>query len=274
MIKINTETCIGCKKCLKDCYLKDIVLLDGKASPNNTNCIKCGHCIAICPVNAVSTDEYNMDEVISYDKESFTINSDHLMNFIKFRRSIRQFKKLPVEDSKIHKIIESGRFTQTGGNYQNVSYIVVKNQLKELKDLTFETLNTIGKNMLAHLKEDDTQMRMLAKDYYIGLSEFYKENPLENDRLFNNAPLVIIVAADQEVDAALASSNMELMTNTLGLGTMFSGFFAMAAAESQEIQAFLNLKEGMKIVICMVIGYPDVQYVRTVPRKKALVDWK
>ena len=40
---------------------------------------------------------------------------------------------------------------------------------------------------------------------------------------------VIIVTANSEVNGALASSNMELMTNALGLGTFFSGFFVRAA---------------------------------------------
>ena len=37
---------------------------------------------------------------------------------------------------------------------------------------------------------------------------------------------------------------------------------------------FLGVKEGKKIVTCMVIGYPDVKYFRTVPRKEADISWK
>jgi len=41
---------------------------------------------------------------------------------------------------------------------------------------------------------------------------------------FKGAPLVIIVSARNEVDAALASSYMEIMAESLGLGVLYSGF--------------------------------------------------
>jgi len=62
-MKIDTEKCIGCGQCVKDCFPNDIKIVDGKASIKNITCIRCGHCIAVCPKNAVSTDEYNMEDV-------------------------------------------------------------------------------------------------------------------------------------------------------------------------------------------------------------------
>ena len=47
---------------------------------------------SICPVKAVSTDDYDMSEVIEYKKEDFQIEPERLLNFIKFRRSVRRFK--------------------------------------------------------------------------------------------------------------------------------------------------------------------------------------
>lgn len=272
-MRVDVEKCIGCGQCVKDCFPNDIEIADGKAKINNVTCIKCGHCIAICPKNAVSIDEYDMGDVKEYNKEEFSVDADQLLNFIKFRRSIRHFKKREVEEDKIAKIIEAGRFTQTGGNFQDVSYIVVREGLQELKALAFETLNEIGKNILANLNQETMKFKRYAKTF-IRLYELYKENPNENDKLFFNAPVVIIVTADSQVNGALASSNMELMTNALGLGTMFSGFFVNAAQKSKEIKEFIGLKEGKQIVTCMVIGYPDVKYLRTVPRKEADISWK
>ena len=92
MFKVNKEKCVGCKLCVKDCFVNDIEMIENKAYIRNETCFKCGHCIAICPQNAVSTDDYNMDEVVEYNKENFDIDSDNLLNFIKFRRTIRYFK--------------------------------------------------------------------------------------------------------------------------------------------------------------------------------------
>lgn len=273
MMIIDGERCIGCGKCVKDCFPKHIEMVEGKARMRDVVCMKCGHCIAVCPQNAVSMDDYNMEEVKAYNKEEFSLDADHLLNFIKFRRTVRQFKNKEVEEEKLSKIIEAGRFTQTGSNMQDLSYIVVRQSLQELKDLTMVALGKMGEDMLANTTSENSLLQRYAK-MWIKMYEAYQENPEENDKLFFNAPAIIIVVADSQVNGALASSNMELMTNALGLGTFFSGFFVRAAQGNKEIQNFLGIKEGKQIVTCMVVGYPNVSYLRTVPRKDAEIDWK
>ena len=273
MLSIIKEKCIGCGLCIKDCFPKDIVLVEGKASINNVTCIKCGHCIAVCPKEAVTTNEDSMKDVKNYTKEEFLVDSDNLLNFIKFRRTVRQFTDKKVEEEKLLKIIEAGRFTQTGSNMQDVSYIVVKEQLEDLKILALKSLKAMGEAMLATLPVENKLARRYA-EMWTKMHETYLNNPSQNDRLFFNAPAVIVVIANSDVSGALASSNMELMTNALGLGTFFSGFFVRAAQGNKEIMDFLGIKEGKKIVTCMIIGYPNVKYLRTVPRKAANISWK
>ncbi len=272
MMKVDEVKCIGCEQCVKDCFLQDIEMVDGKARINNITCIKCGHCIAVCPQNAVGTDEYDMKEVKAYNKEGFSLDSETLLNFIKFRRTIRQFKEDDIEKEKLIKIIEAGRFTQTGSNSQDVSYIVVEEKLQDLKALVYESLKNLAQNMLDNLTPKTKAYERYAK-MWLKMHQEYKENP-KNDKIFFNAPAVIIVTSRSDVDGALASSNMELMVNALGLGTLFSGFFVMAAQQSKEIIDFLGVKEGKHIVTCMVVGYPKVKYLRTSPRKAADICWK
>lgn len=272
MYIVSEDLCIGCGKCVSDCFVKDIEMVDNKAVINNKHCIKCGHCIAICPSDAVRTDTYNMEEVIPYNKEKFDVEPDQLLNFIKFRRTIRQFKGKDVEQEKINKIIEAGRFTQTGSNAQDVSYIVVKEGLSELRGLTLKRLNDLGQYMLTNLN-DQNRMYKIYAELWVNMHESFLKDPNAEDRLFFNAPAVIVVIGNSEFNGAIASSNMELMTNALGLGTLYSGFFKRAAQDNDELRDFLKLEQGKEIVAAMVIGYPDVKYVRTVPRKEADVLW-
>ncbi|MDF2678190.1 MAG: nitroreductase [Bacillota bacterium] len=262
MFIINSNKCIGCGLCVKDCFQKEIEIIENKAYIKNESCIKCGHCVAVCPENAVFTDEYNMMDVNEYSKNNFDISEDNLLNFIKFRRSTRQFKNKDVSEQMIMKIIEAGRFTQTGSNLQEVSYIVVKDDLHKLKELALKSLKTMGEYILGDGNITDALIKRYA-NLWVKMYDLYLENPEKNDRLFFNAPVVIIVTANSDVNGALASSNMELMTNAMGLGTFFSGFLVS-----------LGVKEGHKIATCMVIGYPDVKYKRTAPRKKADIIWK
>lgn len=274
MIKVNADECIGCGQCMQDCFPNDIELIDGKAQAKNKTCIKCGHCIAICPKKAIATDEYNMEEVKEYNKEAFSVGPEQLLNFIKFRRSVRQFRAKEVEKEKILQIIEAGRFTQTGSNMQDVSYVVVREGLQELKALVYETLKGMGEHMLAQPTTPQTKLLRRYAKMWVNMYQAFQENPHEKDRLFFNAPAIIVVTANSQVNGALASSNMELMTNALGLGTFFSGFFVRAAQQSKKIMDFLSLEGDKQIVTCMVIGYPNVRYYRTVPRKEAAIYWK
>ena len=163
MFSVNKEKCIGCSQCVKDCPVSAISLVNNKAEINNERCFKCGHCIAICPVEAVSTDDYNMEDVIPYDNDSFTVEADNLLNFIKFRRSVRRFKDKEVEKEKIEKIIEAGRFTQTATNSQDVSYVVVSEKLDELRDLVYESLKMKGEAILANLTPQTAYLERYAR---------------------------------------------------------------------------------------------------------------
>ena len=256
MFRVNKEKCIGCSQCVKDCPVSTISLVDNKAEINNERCFKCGHCIAICPVEAVSTDDYNMEDVIPYDNDSFTVEADNLLNFIKFRRSVRRFKDKEVEKEKIEKIIEAGRFTQTSTNSQDV----------------YESLKIKGEAILANLTPQTAHLERYAR-MWVASYEMYKQDPVKNDKIFFNAPVAIFVASPNNVNAGLASSNMELITNALGLGTFFSGFSIVAAKDNQPILDLLGLDSSDELLSCLVIGYPNVKYQRTVPRKDAVVNW-
>ncbi|NLM21182.1 MAG: nitroreductase [Peptococcaceae bacterium] len=293
MMIVDIKKCTGCRKCVAECFPRDIEIINQKAKIRNISCIKCGHCIAVCPANAVYSSEYDMSEVKNYNQEDFTIEADKLLNFIKFRRSIRQFKNQDVEDEKLLKIIEAGRFTPTGSNLQDVSYIIVKKRLPELRIKILSTLKQMGESYLAASNTQDggqqtqqntltlpattTAQQALYKRYaekWISMYDEYQANPQANDRLFFNAPAIIVVTAQAAISGGLASTSMELMANALGLGVLFSGYFVRAARANKEILEFLGVKEGKDIISCLVIGYPKVRYFRTVPRKKADVTWK
>ena len=65
----------------------------------------------------------------------------------------------------------------------------------------------------------------------------------------------------------------EFITNALGLGTFFSGFSIVAAKDNKHILDFLGVNSSDELLSCLVIGYPDVKYKRTVPRKDAVINW-
>ncbi|KXS48105.1 MAG: nitroreductase [Halanaerobium sp. 4-GBenrich] len=273
MMKVNRDRCIGCGECIKDCFVDDIMLINGKAKIKNEACFKCCHCIAVCPVDAVSTDEYDLDDVKEYNEDEFSISTDNLLNFIKFRRSIRQFKDKKVEKNKILKIIEAARFTPTAGNQQDLSFTVVDKNINKFKELILEKLNEKGKYILNNLNSETIKVKRYA-EMWLEMYQDFKNQTKTSDRLFFNAPTVILVSAKSNINAGLASANMELLANTLDLGVLFSGFTLRAAKDDKKIRNFLKIEAEKELVTVLIIGYPDVKYFRTVPRKKADISWK
>jgi nitroreductase len=95
--------------------------------------------------------------------------------------------------------------------------------------------------------------------------------------LFYHAPALIAVLdhhLNNNVSASIAASRMELMANALGLGACFLGLFVRAVDFDPQLGDFLGIDRRYKMAAALAIGYPAVNYLRTVPRKKAKVEWK
>lgn len=265
MVNIDKKKCIGCGMCVKDCFPDNLFLNEGKAEVKG-RCMQCGHCIAVCPVNAVTISDYPMEEVKEYSKEEFSFSSDNLLNFIKFRRSIRHYKVKPIEKEKIEKVLEAGRYTATGSNMQDVSYVVVQDSLEELKPLVWESIYEFA---LANLEEKGIIGAYAPR--WVKMYEEYKRGG--KDLLFFEAPVLVVVTALSPLNGGLASSSIELMANAEGLGVLFSGFIERAIKNSNEVKRFLGITKK-EVISCMLMGYPDIIFKRTVPRKKASINWK
>lgn len=271
LIKIDKEICIGCGLCVKDCFPKNILLKDGKAVVTS-KCMECGHCIAVCPQNAVVMDGYDMSEVLESSLDSASLEPELLLKAIKGRRAIRHFKQKRIEDQKLENIIEAGRYTPTGSNRQELSYIVVREELPQLTKMAMESLKEIAQKMLLE-PGVATIMKVYARRW-IAMCDNYSPELDGLDDLFFHAPAVLLVVGDSVIDAGLAASNMELMTFAEGLGMFYSGFFVRSANGNAQIKEFLEIPEGREVLACLVLGYPDVRYYRTVPRKPAKVVYK
>ena len=147
MVSIDQKKCLGCGLCVKDCFFDVLQIKDGKAEVSG-DCFGCGHCVALCPANAVTMPDYPMEEVRESD-ESCRMHPENLLHFMQFRRSVRQFQKEPVPMESMHNILEAGRYTPTAANRQDVSYILIKENLDEFKKIVWVDKATLVKQTIA-----------------------------------------------------------------------------------------------------------------------------
>ena len=259
MIHIDTGRCTGCGACAADCLNRAILITAGKAKITK-QCFLCGHCIAVCPSEAVSMDDYDMADVIPFHKENFTVDPATLLNVMKFRRSVRQFRNDPVEKEQLETLVEAGRFSPTGSNAQDVSFRIVQENMEE-----FRALSMAG---FRKYREPEAFASLFPPPMTPDRVDFD-----DDDFLFKGGKAVIITISRSAVNAALAAAYMELLAHSMGLGTVYIGFFVRLAAVDDTIRQWLGLCEEDQVVTALSIGYPDVTYRRTVPRKRADAVW-
>ena len=158
------------------------------------------------------------------------------------------------QDDDIAKILEAGRYCPTGTNAQDFSFIV----LREKKD---------------EAEKEAVKLFRTAQKAATPFSSYIKYFDIDDRFFFKNAPIVILVTSKSSTSGCLASSYMELMAYSLGLGVLYSGFFVAAVKFSKKLSSMLSLEKGSKLVTCLVIGHPDVDYERIPPRKEAKIKW-
>lgn len=79
---------------------------------------------------------------------------------------------------------------------------------------------------------------------------------------------MLFIASESNIDAGLAAQNMELMGVSLGLGFLYNGYLRRAAEMNHEVMEWLGVGKK-RIEACALLGYPDITYKRTAPRRTA-----
>jgi len=116
---IKLEKCNGCGLCVDVCAGNFVEMEEGGYPTQSDDaeeiCIRCGHCVTVCPSGSFSLRDMPREECPPVRKD-LILTPEHCEHFLRYRRSIRDFKKKPVSRDVLTKLIEMARYAPSGGH--------------------------------------------------------------------------------------------------------------------------------------------------------------
>lgn len=218
MVNIDTNRCVGCGTCVSDCISHALHIQDGKAVCE-TSCFLCGHCVAICPHGAVSIETYS-DPVIEFDKDTFSIPTDAMINTIKMRRSIRNFQDRPVSMEDLHTLIDGAAHMPTAVNRQACRFVFVQDSFDAFKQLIWDELEVQHNTGTLEVLPSETM------DSFMAMCSCTDAPAYQRDFLFRNAPALLCIQAPDPLDGGLAAAAIEMVAQPLALAFCITATFA------------------------------------------------
>lgn len=164
------------------------------------------------------------------------------------RRSTRSYKPDAVENEKLQKIIDAGRYAPSGGNNQTCHFLVVQNSdvLKKL----------------ATLAEAAFSKMEVTPETYSSLKSSILQSKKGGYIFYYKAPVLIIVANQKDygnnmADCAVAVENMMIAANALDLGSCWINQIHWLTEDAEILKYLreLGLKENERVYASMVVGY-------------------
>lgn len=172
------------------------------------------------------------------------------MEISKKRVTVRKFAQTPVEEEKIQKILEAGRWSPTAVNGQPQRILVLNTpeSLKKVKEFC-----SFGYDQK-----------------YVNLAEECDDRKHKKLNFYYGAPLVLFVTYDKTAcwthpqsgkssgttDATIVATHMMLEAASLDLGSVWISYF-----DEEKARELLHLPKNWQPVCMLYIGYPAEDFV-------------
>lgn len=276
---IDEKLCNSCGLCIKECNKHVRISQQNHVDPENPKCIRCYHCIAVCPRGAIQLID---PDAAGCEATGASETEKSLLQLFAERRSHRKFKDEEVSDELLVRLINSARFIPSGGNSRAHEFTVLKDSLiiKELKEELTEIYKVRSLLMNNSLLRKgawpfvDAKNREFLEDanYRYKIKDLIDRIFAGDDPLFYNAPAIIFIHSSKRIptpkeDCILAGYNITLMAEALGLGSCFVTLAQNAINSSNKCKRIIRLSPKTDVHAVIIVGYPATIYRRPAPRK-------
>lgn len=272
LITVDQDQCNRDGICVDVCPAKVIEIKGEGAFPSlvqngELGCIRCGHCVAVCPKGAMSHQKMAAADCPSVQKE-LLLSPEQMEQFLRYRRSIRVYKDRGVEKAKITRLIDIARHAPSARNLQPVHWHVIYNRddVQKLSGLVVDWMRHL-------IKEKSPLATAMHLDLLVSAWDSGK------DRICRDAPHLVVAHAPKDdrtapVACTIALAYFELAAVPLGLGACWAGYFNTAANLWPPLQAALSLPDGHISYGAMMVGYSKYSYRRLPFRNDPKVTWR
>ncbi len=258
---IDRDKCTSCGGCAADCPVMIIDMQGGYPlihESKEKQCIRCQHCLAICPTGALSI--LGRDPQASQPLAGNLPQPDQLSTLIRGRRSVRRYLDESLDSQLIHDLLQAAGHAPSGHNARQVSFFVIEDRevMAELREAAY-----LG------IKEVVANAQLPARlSFFRSFIPAWEKDGI--DALFHDAPHLLVATAPKriptsEADCLIALTSFELLAQCQGLGTSWN---ALAKWTIEKIVPQLSTRLGIpddhSIGYCMSFGRPAMEYHRTV----------
>lgn len=268
MITIDEESCMLCNACTRVCALNIIVQTESVPSiETGIPCMRCGHCYSVCPTSAI-TPSYPNVVIPSAEESAGVADKNELIRHLKSNRSIRLFKNTPVSIDVIENLLDVCRFAPSGSNARPVRWVVVHDpaRVRSFSDGCIEWFKSIP---------EGHQLKSFAD----GMLAFQDK---QEDLISRGAPAIIIACVEKQhineqnsvislIDCVIALTHLDILSSSFGLGTCWDGFASILISMNPELAKPFDIPDELVFEYAMMIGYPDISYLRIPPRDPAQI---
>ena len=263
MITIDRTRCKKDGICATECPFSLISLTGEDGFPEIRPaaarlCIQCGHCVAVCPQNALSLAAMNPEDFLAIGNGS-PPTLKKTGQLLTSRRSIRSYQRQTVPRAHIEQLLDLCRWAPSAKNAQPVNWLVLETPeaVQQLAGLTVDWLRTGAT--------------------YPGIVAAWEQG---KDMVLRNAPHLLVAHAHKdslkpEIDCTIALTYFDLAASSCGIGACWAGILMSAAAAGyQPLLNALALPEDHQLYGAMIFGYPRFPYFKIPARKEARVVWR
>jgi len=271
LIEVQQHTCNQDGLCSAVCPMKIISFSKGgypaQVAGAEELCIRCGHCVAVCPTGSLRHADLPLEECPPIRRE-LLLSEEQSRQFLRGRRSIRNYRDQTVSRETLQKLIETARYAPSGHNSQGAGWLVVdkREELDRLRGIMTDWVRW----MLTNVAELASSLHM---------DRVLKRIERGEDVILRGAPALIVAHGSKTDRMALSSctialSYLELAATGMSLGTCWAGYFNAAASSFPPLMEALGLPEGRQACGAIMVGYPQFRYQRLPERKAPDIIWR